>query len=313
MPHGSDLCTVSFPPRNKTASRRMRTEENPSIPSAFIIKALSVFDTISKEVAGMKKICALGILFLLVVSSPFFQGCATEPISFKIENSLPQSRLAHYNDSFDKLREDLWEKAGFTYSQVQLRQFKAADLAIENGMLRIETKTGAFSKGGLVSKYKFRGDFDVQVDCHIDFLVGKQDMDQVMGFGIVERGKTPAKMRGIFLGLLKRGESGESLIHSSYGEKGKFYLEKWRRTGDFHGTLRFVRIGQEINTLYKREGKAQWNKLNTLPSSRNDAIVGFALQNFIVQRKSITAKSSIIGEFDNFKINAAQEIIEEEI
>lgn len=261
----------------------------------------------------MKKMDALIILTLLAVYLLSFQGCATEPISFRIENSLSQSKLAYYNDSFDSLREDLWEKAGFTYSQVQLRQFKAADLAVENGVLSIKTKTGGFSKGGLVSKYKFRGDFDVQVECHIDFLAGKHDMDQVMGFGIVERGKTPGEMRGLFLGLLRKGENGESIIHSSYGEKGKFYLGKWHRTSDFHGTLRFVRIGQKINTLYKREGKAQWNKLKTLPSTRNDAIVGFALQNFIVQRKSITAKSSIIGEFDNFKINAAQEIIEEEI
>lgn len=261
----------------------------------------------------MKKIYALIILIFLVLLLVSFQGCATQPVSFKIENSLPQSKLAYYSDSFDKLREDLWEKAGFTFSQAQLIQFKAADLTIENGVLRIKTKTGGFSKGGLVSKYKLRGDFDVQVECHIDFLVGKHDMDQVLGFGIVERGKTPGEMRGIFLGLLKRGESGESIIHSNYGEKGKFHPGNWHRTGDFYGTLRFVRIGQEISTLYKREGKAQWKKLNTFPSTRNDAIVGFALQNFIVKRNSITAKSSIIAEFDNFKINAAQEIIEEEI
>jgi len=145
---------------------------NSSLLSKFVIKALSVFDTISKEATGMKKIYALIILILLIVSVPFFQGCATEPISFKIENSLSQDKLAYYNDSFDKLREDLWEKAGFTYSQAQVRQFKAADLTIENGVLRVETKTGGFSKGGLVSKYKLRGDFDVQVDCHMDILVG---------------------------------------------------------------------------------------------------------------------------------------------
>jgi len=87
----------------------------------------------------------------------------------------------------------------------------------------------------------------------------------------------------------------------------------WHRTGDFYGTLRFVRTGHEISTLYKKQGEKQRRKLNTFPSTRNDAIVGFALQNFIVKRNSITAKSSIIAKFDNFKINAAQEIIEEEI
>jgi hypothetical protein len=248
-----------------------------------------------------------------VALAVFFQGCATEPVSFKIENSLPQSKLAYYNDTFDNMREDLWEKAGFTFSQAQLRQFRAAGLTIENGVLRIETKTGGFSKGGLVSKYKLRGDFDVQVDCHMDFLLGKHDMDQSLGFAVVERDKTSGELRGIFLGLLKEGESGGSIIHSNYREKGKLHVGNWHRTGAFHGTLRLVRTGHKISTLYKREGEAQWKKLNTFPSTRNDAIVGFGLQNFIVARNSITAKSSITAEYDNFRINAAQEIIEEEI
>ena len=241
------------------------------------------------------------------------QGCATQPVSFKIENSLPQRKLAYYNDSFEKLREDLWEKAGFTFSQAQLRQFKAADLAVENGVLRIETKTGGFSKGGLVSKYNLRGDFDVQVDCHIDFLVGKYDMDQILGMAIVEKGKAPGELRAINIGLIKQGKSDSSIINSNYVEKRKIYQGNWDRTGDFHGTLRIVRIGHEITTLYKREGETHWRKLNTLPSTRNDAIVGFGLQNFILKRNSITAKVSITAKFDNFKINAAQEIIEEEI
>ena len=261
----------------------------------------------------MKKMDALIILTLLTVYLPLFQGCATEPISFRIENSLSQSKLAYYNDSFDKLREDLWEKAGFTYSQVQLRQFKAADLAVEGGMLRIETKTGGFSKGGLVSKYNLRGDFDVQVECHIDFLEGKHDMDQILGMAVVEKGKAPRELRAINMGLIKQGKSDSSIINSNYVEKGKAYQGKWDRTGDFHGALRFVRIGHEVTTLYKREGETHWRKLNTLPSTRNDAIVGFGLQNFIFKRNSITAKVSITAKFDNFKINAAQEILEGEI
>ena len=260
----------------------------------------------------MKKIHALIILVLLFVSSTCFQGCATEPISFRIENSLSQSKLAYYNDSFDKLREDLWEKAGFTYSQAQVTDFKAADLTVENGMLRIDTKTGGFSKGGLVSKYKLRGDFDVQVDCHIDFLEGKHDMDQVLGLAVVEISKTTGEMRAIHIGLIKRGESDSSIITSNYREKGRFNAGNSHRVGDFHGTLRFVRLGQKISTLYKR-GEGQWKKLNTFPSTRNDAIVGLGLTNFIVKRNSITAKSSITAKFDNFKINAAQGIIEEEI
>jgi hypothetical protein len=261
----------------------------------------------------MKRIALWIKAICFVAVAVFFPGCATAPVSLKIENSLSQDKLAYYNDSFDKLREDLWEKAGFTFSQAQLRQFRAADLTVENGVLRIETKTGGFSKGGLVSKYKLRGDFDVQVDCHIDFLEGKYDMDQVLGFAVVERGKTPGEMRAINIGLVKQGKSDSSIINSNYVEKRKFYQGNWHRADDFYGTLRFVRIGQEISTLYKREGDAQWRKLNTLPSTRNDAIVGFGLQNFIMRRNSITAKVSITAKFDNFRINAAREIIEEEI
>jgi hypothetical protein len=194
-----------------------------------------------------------------------------------------------------------------------VRQFKAADLTIENGVLRVETKTGGFSKGGLVSKYKLRGDFDVQVDCHMDILVGKRDMDQVLGLGIVEIGKTPGEMRAIHIGFIKQGESDSSIINSSYRDKGKFNPGNWHRTDDFYGTLRSVRIGHEISTLYKKKGETQWKRLNTFPSTRNDAIVGFGLTNFVVKRNSITAKSSITAKFDNFKIIAAQEIIEEEI
>lgn len=261
----------------------------------------------------MKRVRVFIKAIFLVVLAIFLQRCATQKVSIEIENSLSQSKLAYYNDSFDRLREDLWEKAGFTYSQVQLRQFKAADLAVEDGMLRIETKTGAFSKGGLVSKYNLRGDFDVQVDCHIDFLAGKRDMDQVLGLAVVETNKTTGEMRAIHIGLIKQGKSDSSIINSNYREKGKFHPGNWHRTGDFHGTLRFVRLGQKISTLYKKRGEGQWKKLNTFPSTRNDAIVGLGLTNFIVKRNSITAKSSITAKFDNFKINAAQGIIEEEI
>ncbi|MBW1672810.1 MAG: hypothetical protein JRJ45_04040 [Deltaproteobacteria bacterium] len=61
-----------------------------------------------------------------------FQGCVTEKATLKIEKSLPQSKLAYYNDSFDKLREDIWEKAALVLKEAQLSNFKAADMTIDN-------------------------------------------------------------------------------------------------------------------------------------------------------------------------------------
>ena len=59
--------------------------------------------------------------------------------------------------------------------------------------------------------------------------------------------------------------------------------------------------------------KGKWEKFNTFPFTENNMLIGFRLQNYFGKRTSIQAKDSIIAEFDNFKINAAQEIIEEEI
>ena len=87
----------------------------------------------------MKKINPGIIVSLFVSSLISLQGCATEQPSLKIEDSLPPSKLAYYNDSFDKMREDVWEKAGFIYEKEQLRNFKYANMQVQNGQLIIET------------------------------------------------------------------------------------------------------------------------------------------------------------------------------
>jgi len=42
-------------------------------------------------------------------------------------------------------------------------------------------------------------------------------------------------------------------------------------------------------------------------------MLGFAVQNYISNTTSIHAESSIHAEFDNFRVNAADKIIEDEI
>ncbi|MCJ7684013.1 MAG: hypothetical protein MUO68_06925, partial [Desulfobacteraceae bacterium] len=99
----------------------------------------------------MKRINALIIGIFLVAFPGFFPGCATDMATLKIEKSLPQNKLAYYNDSFDKLREDLWDKS-VAASKRHLANFKLADMKFEDGQLKVVTKAGYFSTGGLVSR-----------------------------------------------------------------------------------------------------------------------------------------------------------------
>ncbi len=252
------------------------------------------------------------VIFLLAFLASF-EGCVTEKATLKIERSLTQNEFAYYNDSFDKLREELWEKAGYVHSKVQMANFKLAYVSIENGRVRVETKTGCFSKGGLASKYALRGDFDIQVDCHIDFLKGRYDMDQYLAFKVISKAREIQETESVVIGLIKKGELNFSTIFSGYIEKGKYHHGNGRKIGNFHGTLRIRRIGNRISTLYKKEGKSEWKKINTFRFSANDIIFGFALTNYVSKRNTIKARSPITATFDNFRINDAQEIIESEI
>jgi hypothetical protein len=261
----------------------------------------------------MKKIHALIIPVFLVVSLSSLKGCATEPISFKIENGLSQDKLAYYNDSFDNLRDDLWEKAGYAPDKGKLANFQLADVRIVNGKLRVQTKTGCFSTGGLATKYRFKGDFDVQVDCHMDFLEGFYQMDQVVQFVAFDKTKGIKEMEGVMLGLAKKGFRDFKSIYSGQIRKQKYLNNTWHKIGNFDGNLRIVRIGNRTSTFYKNKDSTKWKKINTFQSAMNEVIVGFRLRNFSIERTYITARLSVSAKFDNFRINAAQGIIEEDI
>ena len=259
------------------------------------------------KIAGL----AIGLFFIAFLTA--FLSCATDKMPLQIENSLPQSELAYYCDTFDSLREDVWEKAGFVFSAAQLANLKIADVTIEEGRLRIDTKTGGFSKGGLVSKFTLRGDFDVQIDFQIDFVAGEFDMDQSGGFGALERADTMRRNRLFSVGLLKVGKSKKGGIRAGQLQGGKYQPAYWHPANSFNGSFRFVRIGDRMSTFYRKQGQTRWTKMSTLPSTQKDTIFGIVLQNFVMQRNSIKASRSISAWIDNFTINAAQEIIESEI
>jgi hypothetical protein len=251
--------------------------------------------------------------FLLLTCLGVLLSCATGKAPVQIENSLPQSELAYYCDSFDKLREDVWERAGYVFSPAQLGNIKIADMTIEGGRLRIDTKPGGFSKGGLISKFTLRGDFDVQIDFQIDFIAGEFGMDQVGGFGAMELAETSRKNRLFSIGFTKVAASNKGGIRAGQLQAGKYLSAYWHPVNNFKGSLRFVRIGDRMSTFYRNQGQNRWTKMSTLPSTQKDTIFGVVLQNFVVQRASITATRSITAWIDNFTINAAQQIIESEI
>jgi hypothetical protein len=251
--------------------------------------------------------------FLLIFFFAALLSCATVQAPLQIVNSLPQSELVYYNDSFDRMREDLWDRAGYVFTTTQMANIKIADMTIENGRLRIDTKTGGFSKGGLVSTFTLRGDFDVQVDFQIDFVAGEFDMDQLLGFAVVERTLSGSGIRFFTIGLLKKGKNKKGEIFSGGREKGKYHTGYSRAIDNFNGSLRFMRMGKKMSTFYRKQDQDRWSKMCTLPCGLNDASIGFGLQNFTIDRNSITATRSISAWIDNFTIKAAQEIIESEI
>ena len=251
--------------------------------------------------------------FLLLTYLGVLLSCASDKAPLPIENSLPQSELVYYCDTFDSLREDVWEKAGFVFSAAQLGNLKIADMTIEEGRLRIDTKTGGFSKGGLISKFALRGDFDVQIDFQIDFLASEFDMDQVGGFVALELAETSRKNRLFSIGFTKVAKSKKGGIRAGQLQGGKYHSAYWHPANNFNGSFRFVRIGDRMSTFYRKQGQTRWTKMSSLPSTQKDTIFGIVLQNFVMKRNSIKANRSITAWIDNFTINAAQEIIESEI
>jgi hypothetical protein len=240
-------------------------------------------------------------------------SCATDKAQLKVENSLPQDELAYYNDTFDNMREDLWDRAGLLYSEKQIQNFRQADMRFENGKLIIRTRKGSFSKGGLGSKYALRGDFDLQLDCRIDFLQGISGMDQLLSLVVFEKSGMIGKGDIVVINLTMGALMHQGWISSGARINGLWNKGSSKLTESFDGTLRILRKGRYVRALYKNKEASEWSKMHTFHTTDNDMLFGFQVRNFFNKRTTIMATQSIHAEFDNFKINAAQEIIEEEI
>jgi hypothetical protein len=245
----------------------------------------------------------------------FFIGCAYNMASLKIDKSLPPEKLAQYSDHFDSFRGDLWETDGYIRNASIRTNYKLAELSVENGRLKVETKTGTLSFGGIVSKFYFRGDFDVQMDCYVDLLQDSEDMDQMIAITAFDKTKEleDDKVEGVGL-YLNKTHRNSALMVVGYYSKGKTDRRFSKKINDnFRGTFRFVRVRDQITILYTTPGEKEWQKTCSVSRTNPDTWIGMKAQNFFNKRLFADAKLPLVVWFDNFKVNSAQEIVEEDI
>jgi hypothetical protein len=269
----------------------------------------------NEEGHRVQKIIEKTTLLCLILFPCFFIACAYDTASLKIEKSLPVEMLARYNDSFDSLRGDIWGRESFIRYVPLRTNFKWADVSVDNGRLKVETKTGCFSKGGVSSKFFIRGDFDVQVDCYVDFLKGINTMDQSILLQAVDQTAEleDDTTESVQIEVDKQGMD-PAFIFGAYRKMGNWNQCYKRKIGDyFKGAIRIVRIGNQVTMLYATQPEYEWQKACTLSHAVNDIRIAIGSQNYLGKKVSIDAKSTFTAWFDNFKINAAQEIIEDEI
>lgn len=230
-------------------------------------------------------------------------------------SSVPQSELSKYSDSFDSFREDLWDKAAWVPLEKQKANLKIAEVLIEKGQLKIKTQTGAFSKVFVGSKFLLKGDFDIQVDCQVDFLEDTSEMDQMTGFFILKKGHDFKDIKIFQIRAAKTSNRWEQdgIIQTATLKGGIWRSVARHNSENFHGTFRVTRKGKKCATFYKKEGGVEWKEMVTESFTGEEVMACFFATNFRSQAKRIKAIRPFTARFDNFKINAAQGIIEEDI
>jgi hypothetical protein len=256
------------------------------------------------------------LFFLILISWLLTHAAsASDPVLPRIENSLPQEKLARYNDSFDTFREELWEKVGFIPDRdKQAGEPKLAELSIEKGTLRLETKTGCFSLGGLISKFFVKGDYDIQIECHPRFVQEAADMDQIVMLSLIDKTKElqDEELESVNIGLSKV-PGRPPFLFTGVRQAGVFQRGKIQPAEHFKGTLRVTRAGTRVSTMFKRQEDRDWTPMSVFTRPANDLVVSFKVQNFNLDRTSIGASVPFVVYFDDLRLNAAQNVIESEI
>jgi hypothetical protein len=244
-----------------------------------------------------------------------FSSCVTDIPAAKVEKGLSRGELSRYSDTFDKFREDLWNIAGYIPQEgIRGENFKLADLRVKDGQLRIETRTGCYSGGGVGSNFALKGDFDIQVDCKVEFVRSARDMDQLLSFNLRDMSKelSDTEIESININIAKHGQANPQFF-AFYRRKGRIHKPVRREAGDFDGSLRISRKGISATTMFRKRGEIEWKELGRFVQQANEVLVTLRAQNFGARRKEIGADSPFVVVFDNFIINSADAIIEQEI
>ncbi|MEW6265224.1 MAG: hypothetical protein AB1641_19270 [Thermodesulfobacteriota bacterium] len=230
-----------------------------------------------------------------------------------VRNSRPRQELDNFSDAFDRFRNDLWEKVGTAWTKEQEAGFKFADMKIENNRLLIQTRTDGFCKGGLASTYYLDGDFDVQIDCFFEPLPYVNPMDQYVGFVVVGGDEAAKELNMANLGLVKNaGQANARLLLNVIRGK-EPSTPRLFSVGKLDGTLRLVRTGERINGLYRARRETAWKELGGLAFLKTKVKVGLVVTNYAINQVWVGSGRSFSAAFSNFRINAAQKIIESEI
>ena len=148
----------------------------------------------------------------------------------------------------------------------------------------------------------------------MEFLKDISEMFQRAAFSVATKGKDLEDAKIIAIQIMKSPKTGDSTIGTITLTDGKTRLRKRHFTENFHGTLRMVRKGTKITTMYKKEGQSEWKTLCTIAHSDKEIQFGFVGQNFWSKKQTtIKAIAPFTVEYDNFRINGAQGIVEEDI
>ena len=247
----------------------------------------------------------VAILFLLLSG-----GCTTSS-DLQVKKALPQSKLDYYYDPFDMFQEGLWIKGTVLMPrQVRRGDFLLGDAIIDSGKLRFVTKPGCFSKVIVGGKIKMIGDFDIQIDCDIDFMGDNLNKDHYFFFVNL---KGPGRGNVTGVNFLRKGKSNRGIMRSIWHRSWDTRGQKNLYIDSFNGTIRFIRKGRKISTLYMSSGQIEWTKMTIFTSATKECSIVMGLQNFIGSRNLTPASSSLSAIVDNFKINAAENIEEGEI
>ena len=225
--------------------------------------------------------------------------------------SIPQNQLEYISDSYSTFQEAFWEKIQVSLpTVVKESDFQPGEINNFGRKLEIMTKPENFSKAEIASKFRLKGDFDIQMDCDIDFMEERLGGDHYFFFVNLHDEKKITRRNTVGMSFSKKGEMNPGVLRSVRWSHGRLSEQRKVEITVFQGSIRFVREGQKIITLFKRNTELEWTEMASFSCSSDVFRLVIGLQNFIGRKNIAPAQSSLLAIVDNFKINTAEYIIE---